>query len=844
MAETDPMPKNDLKNELITAPTDQEVEETEAATEEDKVGTFNRTDLGTSGIRLFGEMYDEEYLSKLMGKERADKYDEMLRNDDTITMLLTARKNPILKANWSVEPAKGDTPEEEAAYKKQADHAEHEFFERMKKDFLEFVEEALTFIEHGYSLFERVHELVSDPKFGQYVGYKNIGYRSQRTIEKWTLERDGRIEQVYQESDGDLDAYVYIPGKWTTVFSLRKTGDNYEGISALRPIFGNWTRKQIFLKLIAIGVERYAINTPVGKVPKGFESSEERTKFVNMLKAISSHQQNYFTLPEGWEVDFLKNPFDADKVVDVIKREDEGMVRSFVANHLNLGQGGSGGAYALGTDLSDQFLSIIENDAAIITRRFNKDIMREFIDFNYGPQSRYPKLKVTGINDKFSKEFSEILKTLADSKYITPTENLEKWLRKRLDVPELLETDAAAIDDVREVKPAAAGGFGAFNEQLYAEKGSKIQSLIFDKKKFDAAAAKKWASDHGFTTDKVDETGESFRYRQLDPAAFKNFRNKQITDGVTAVFVFCEDGTDLKMNETRITFADLRSTKAKIKGQLDASALAVAEGMSADLKERAVAQLDSVIRAMRQVPRAQWRKVIREAGELKNSVDYHRKLKKALVETSGRAIAQARNEVPGGRKVKLSEKIRSRLTFGELEDALAELPKNVRELILTNAALVADTQFTNMNNAVLLGLSAGVDETADLDVLSARTLADIEARVTGAGESGLSGQILTAATNLTSQVYNTSRIEFFQTPEVLDKIEAFQFQNTDPVSPICQDLNGRIFAKNDPESDQYLPPLHHNCKSFIVPIFDLQGKEISDLGLSPSDPKLDKYKTL
>ena len=43
------------------------------------------------------------------------------------------------------------------------------------------------------------------------------------------------------------------------------------------------------------------------------------------------------------------------------------------------GQGGGGGSYALGTDLSDQFLSIIENDAAIILRVWNKQIIREFV---------------------------------------------------------------------------------------------------------------------------------------------------------------------------------------------------------------------------------------------------------------------------------------------------------------------------------------------------------------------------------------------------------------------------------------------------------------------------------
>jgi len=728
------------------------------ASKQQAVGSFNFDARGDSGTRRFGEIFDEEYLNKLSGMRRADIFDEMLRSDDTITMLLTARKNPILKATWLVEPAKGDNPEQEELYRKQAEHVQHEFFDRMTQDFFEFLEEALTFIEHGYALFERVHELVDDPKFGKYVGYKKFGWRSQRTIDRWNLHKDGKIASVFQQADGDVGAYAHIPGEWVTIFSLRKTGDNYEGISALRSIYGNWQRKNMFLKLIAIGIERYAVNTPVGKIPAGKENQQaEREKFIGMLKAISSHHQNYFALPSGWEVDFLKNPFDADKVVAVIKREDEGMVRSFMANHLNLGQGGSSGAYALGTDLSDQFLSIIENDAAIIARRFNKEIIREFINLNYGKQSKYPTLKVVGINDKFSKEFAEILKLLVDGKLLTATENLERWLRKRLNTPELLEIDAASIPDVRKQQQPSL-----FDEQL---KG--------------------------------------------------------------------------------VTFADLKKTKGKVKEQIESSAEDVMTAMRDELQARSEKYITQLVNALRKEKRDNWRKVIRNAPDLPQEADYLKKVKKALTETAGRSLAQARNEIPGGRKIEFCEKLKSRISLADTDDIFDSLPKKVKELILTDPTIAAGAQFGTLRTKILLVASGAVDETADPDVIEKKLKDEVNKALTGvAAESEFSGMISTAATNLTSKVYNTTRIEFFQTDEALEKIEAFQFVNLDPVSPICQDLNGRVFAKDDPESDQYLPPLHHNCKSFIVPIFDLQGKKVSDIGLKPSSPTLEKFKTL
>jgi hypothetical protein len=93
---------------------------------------------------------------------------------------------------------------------------------------------------------------------------------------------------------------------------------------------------------------------------------------------------------------------------------------------------------------------------------------------------------------------------------------------------------------------------------------------------------------------------------------------------------------------------------------------------------------------------------------------------------------------------------------------------------------------------------------------------------------------------------NDTRTAFFFDEDTLDEIESFTFVNADPVSPICQDLAGTTFAKDDPDADRYFPPLHHNCKSYIVP--NLAGAkdnpEIDETGLKPSDPKLERYITL
>lgn len=68
-------------------------------------------------------------------------------------------------------------------------------------------------------------------------------------------------------------------------------------------------------------------------------------------------------------------------------------------------------------------------------------------------------------------------------------------------------------------------------------KATEIQTLIFSKEKFNREQAVKWAKDHDFKSDSVDETSTSFRLRQKEPSDFQDgsFRTIDITDGVKAV---------------------------------------------------------------------------------------------------------------------------------------------------------------------------------------------------------------------------------------------------------------------------------------------------------------------
>lgn len=64
---------------------------------------------------------------------------------------------------------------------------------------------------------------------------------------------------------------------------------------------------------------------------------------------------------------------------------------------------------------------------------------------------------------------------------------------------------------------------------------TEVQTLIFDKTKFDRSAAKKWAKEHDYKSGNVEDTEDSFRLRQRDPGDFVRMRTIEFEPGIKAV---------------------------------------------------------------------------------------------------------------------------------------------------------------------------------------------------------------------------------------------------------------------------------------------------------------------
>lgn len=394
---------------------------------------FQIEPIGTSGTEIFAGYFSEEYLQQLRGRKGAKVWDEIRRSDANVKMILAAVTNPIKAATWEFEAANVPNGEQHKA-----------LIDYIAKDMIDWqthVHEALTFIIHGFSIFEVVNNVVyNHPKFGTFNGLKALAFRSQKTIERWVVDRTtGDLDTIVQWVQGDLAlgraALINLDAQFCLVMTLEKEGDNYAGISGLRSCYGAWYRKNLYLRLMGIGIEKNALGTPMGTIPAGKLDPAQESAFREMLSNFTANESSYIVKPAGWDVTLLESKFDPEKLKSAIVLENTEMISAFVANFLALGMHGNSGAFALGDSLADFFLSGLQMYADIITGIWNRKLVPDLIKLNFGEQESYPKLKVTGINDRAGKEIAEILALLTKSSVIKADMKLEEFMRKSYKLP-------------------------------------------------------------------------------------------------------------------------------------------------------------------------------------------------------------------------------------------------------------------------------------------------------------------------------------------------------------------------------------------------------------------------
>lgn len=392
--------------------------------------------MGSSGTIIFnGFIVKEEYNSDLIGKKGLDIYDQMRKSDATVKAALQVIKLPILGANWRMQSF-SDDPQDELIN----DFVSYNMFEIFPFD--DFLRQVLTFLEFGFSVHEIIWDII-EWNGQKYTGLQQLAWRRQSTIWQWALDNgDFGVKQfVPGGSDG---GFKEIPGDKVLIFTNEREGENYAGVSILRPAYKHWFFKDAFYKIQAIAAERNGVGIPVVKVPDAAKP-EDVEKMRELARNTRANEQGYIEVPKDFDFEFadMKGRNIKDLNPD-INHHDRQIMKSVLAQFLELGSADASGSYNLSTDQSRLFMQSIQWVAKYVAQIVNQELIPKLVDLNFGNVKGYPALAFEKIGDDNITELGTVLPQLVAAGLITPTPEDEEHLRKSMGMPDIPDS---SLDD-------------------------------------------------------------------------------------------------------------------------------------------------------------------------------------------------------------------------------------------------------------------------------------------------------------------------------------------------------------------------------------------------------------
>lgn len=386
---------------------------------------------GAFGTKIFGGQLADEYNPELRGLRRWNTYEQMRRSDGQVRAVLNVLKLPIRAATWSVDAHDPDDEESVA----QAAFVELLLMERMEQRWSDALREALLCVDFGFMVQEKVYEVRDFPDAPNVLAPKYLAFRHPTTIIRWnTNEATGQLESLTQQPPPSYRDRI-LPASKCLIYAPEQEGGNFEGISALRPMYKHWYIKEKLYLLQAIALARSGMGIPYIELPEG-ASDTDRAKARAMVETLTTSEQAGLTLPPGWKLQVLTLGQVAD-FQGAIDHHDLLMARSSLAQFLNLGAGNVG-SHALSQDQSGLLLHALNALADHIADRVNVGLIREVVRLNYRAESitGYPKLAHTAIGERDLAKVAASLNQLGMGQFIKADDPLEEHLREAFRLPQ------------------------------------------------------------------------------------------------------------------------------------------------------------------------------------------------------------------------------------------------------------------------------------------------------------------------------------------------------------------------------------------------------------------------
>lgn len=385
---------------------------------------------GVGTMYFAGIVSGEEYVAELQGDRAIKTYDKMWRSDGQVAAVIRVCELPLLEAEWTIKAASDDPLDIEVAQ-----FVQDNLLNGLSMTWQATLEHILTFYRYGFSVFEKVWTLGDDGK----IRLKKLAPRLAKTIVRIFPNQFDEVDHIEQQvwkvkDQSGLGTFetVEIPGDKVVIFTLKREGNNFQGVSLLRHGYKHWYYKQNMEAIDAIAIERNAMGVPWIKTPTGAQNSD-RTIAARSLANLHAHEKMYMVVPDGNEFGIAGTTGQLRDPIRSMEYHSLQLSRSVLAQFLDLDKGGS---YALSEDQSTFFLQNLKAVSKIVIGPINKDVIRPLVDFNYAVE-RYPTLEMAPLDKRNFEKIAAAIATLFSAGVLTYTPETENAVRSWGDLPDL-----------------------------------------------------------------------------------------------------------------------------------------------------------------------------------------------------------------------------------------------------------------------------------------------------------------------------------------------------------------------------------------------------------------------
>lgn len=304
--------------------------------------------------------------------------EEMEERDPHYLSVLGTRKRVISAVTPTIIPASESARDKEIAEAVEAQIARHDGFSDLVEDLLDALGKSFSVVEidwkktanlWSFNGFEHV-----DPRFFQFD------------------RETGRKIRLRDEA-APVDGIDLEPFKFITHRAKLKSGLTFRGGLARFVAFG-WMCKQYTFKDWVAFIETYGLPIRLGRY--GPEATKQD------VAALFSAVANVGTdaaavLSKAMEIEFVNGPTaTGDRVFENLARFVDEQTSKVVLGQTMTADSGSSEAQA--TVHNEVRHDIAAADARAVAGSLNRDLVRAFVDLNFGVQAQYPKL-VLPINE-------------------------------------------------------------------------------------------------------------------------------------------------------------------------------------------------------------------------------------------------------------------------------------------------------------------------------------------------------------------------------------------------------------------------------------------------------------